>query len=104
MIRTVYYKISHEWAVKAGLAEAAPQHPDGMHLVLPSDGHRIAVILERETGNPRLLPLEALAAIGAIPLTSAEAHASARGENLKASENAPAEASEEDQSVSNNQI
>lgn len=81
MINAVYYKITHEWAVKAGLADVAPQHPDGMHLVLPNDGHRISAALAEETGNPRLLPAEALKAIGAIPLTSAEAHASARGEN-----------------------
>ncbi len=75
-----YYKISHEWAVKLGEADSAPRHPDGMHLVTPNIGARVADILALGNGGHHLLPAEALEAIGAIGLTVAEALASDKGE------------------------
>lgn len=75
-----YYKISQQWAEKLGETQTARRHPDGMYLVTPTLGVRIANVLAQETGGTHLLPEEAFAAIGAIGLTVAEAQASARGE------------------------
>ncbi len=75
-----YYKISHEWAVLLDEADSAPRHPDGMHLVTPNIGARVAEILAQQNGGHHLLPSEALEAIGAIGLTVAEALASDKGE------------------------
>lgn len=75
-----YYKISQEWAEKLGETQTAFRHPDGMYLVTPNLGVRIANVLAQENGGTHLLPEEAFAAIGAIGLTVAEAQASARGE------------------------
>lgn len=97
MIKTVYYKIPHEWAVKAGLADVTPQHPDGMHLVLPLDGFKISSILARETGNPPLLAAEAILAIGGIEMTPEQAMASARGEFPKPEVQAPSSERQQEQ-------
>lgn len=75
-----YYKISRQWAEKLGETQTAVQHPDGMYLVTPNLGLRIAEALAQESGGARLLPGEAFEAIGAIGLTVAEAMASAKGE------------------------
>lgn len=75
-----YYKISPEWAERLGETETAPRHPDGMFLVTPNVGIRIANELAQENGGNHLLPAEAFEAIGAIGLTVAEAQASAKGE------------------------
>ncbi len=95
-----YYKISHEWAVRLGEAENAPKHPDGMHLVTPNIGVRIANILAQENGGHHLLPAEALEAIGAIGLSVAEARASAKGELRH--DNIPAENSDNPTDQPNN--
>lgn len=75
-----YYKITQEWAEKLGETQTACRHPDGMYLVTPNLGQRIAAILAQENGGTHLLPEEAFATIGAIGLTVAEAKASERGE------------------------
>lgn len=75
-----YYKISQEWAEKLGETQTAFRHPDGMYLVTPNLGVRIANVLAQENGGTHLLPEEAFTTIGAIGLTVAEAQASARGE------------------------
>lgn len=75
-----YYKITQEWAELLEETETAPRHPDGMYLVTPNIGSRIAGILAKENGGNHLLPAEALEAIGAVGLTVAEAQASAKGE------------------------
>ncbi len=75
-----YYKISQHWVERLGEKKNAPRHPDGMYLVLPNLGSRIASILAQENGGHRLLPEEAFAAIGAIGLTVAEVQASSKGE------------------------
>lgn len=74
-----YYKISHEWAEKLGEAETAPRHPDGMHLVTPGVANKLIARLKEERGV-NMLAEEAFNAIGAIGLSTAEVHASARGE------------------------
>ncbi|MDE5814303.1 MAG: hypothetical protein K2H72_08460 [Muribaculaceae bacterium] len=75
-----YYKISQEWAERLGETQTAVKHPDGMYLVTPNLGPRIAEELAKDNGGYRPLPAEAFAAIGAIGLTVAEAQASAKGE------------------------
>lgn len=75
-----YYKISQKWAELLGETTTAPRHPDGMYLVTPSIGTRIANLLAQENGGCNLLPAEAFDAIGAIGLSVAEAQASARGD------------------------
>ncbi len=75
-----YYKISQKWAEILGVTETAVRHPDGMYLVIPTVGIRIANILAQQEGGYNLLPAEAFDFIGAIGLNVAEAQASARGE------------------------
>lgn len=97
-----YYKISREWAEKLGEAENAPRHPDGMHLVLPNIGVRVADILAQQNGGHRLLPAEALEAIGAIGLTLTEVMASAKGELRH--DNIPAENADNSENSDNSQL
>lgn len=75
-----YYKISQQWAERLGETDRAVRHPDGMYLVLPNLGPRIAAALREDNPDSCLLPEEAFDAIGAIGLTVEDAHRSAAGE------------------------
>lgn len=75
-----YYKISEHWAEKLGEKESAVRHPDGLYLVLPSLGLKIAEVLQAESGGERMMPEDAFNAIGAIGLDMRQALASSRGE------------------------
>lgn len=75
-----YYKISGQWAEKLGEKDSAVRHPDGLYLVLPSLGSKIASVLQAESGGGLLSPEDAFSAIGAVGLDMQQALASSRGE------------------------